>query len=73
VGLVLNNIVVAMAWFGVNLLNVGLHTYGFTEQILTNLTAFCVLELVFVAVTYPLGLRKAAASAGRSGKGPARR
>jgi ABC-type transport system involved in cytochrome c biogenesis permease subunit len=30
-GMVLCNITVALAWFGVNLLNVGLHSYGFIE------------------------------------------
>jgi hypothetical protein len=30
--LVLGNIVTAWSWFGTNLLGVGLHSYGFTEQ-----------------------------------------
>ncbi len=54
VGLVLNNIVVALAWFGVNLLNVGLHTYGFTANIAINLAIFAAIEIVFVLVMYPL-------------------
>ena len=52
VGLVLCNIVVALAWFGVNLLNVGLHNYGFTESIETNLKLFCGLELGFALLAY---------------------
>lgn len=40
-GLCFTNIIVALAWFGVNLLNVGLHSYGFTENIATNLALFC--------------------------------
>ena len=40
-GLVINNTIVALAWFGVNLLNVGLHSYGFTESIAFNLLLFC--------------------------------
>ncbi|MDD9912404.1 MAG: cytochrome c biogenesis protein CcsA [Alphaproteobacteria bacterium] len=48
VGMVLTNIVVALAWFGVNLLGVGLHSYGFTENIAHNLLLFCGLEISFV-------------------------
>jgi ABC-type transport system involved in cytochrome c biogenesis permease subunit len=43
-GLVIGNIVVALAWFGVNLLSVGLHNYGFTESIAYNLSVFCGIE-----------------------------
>lgn len=46
-GLVFTGIVVAFAWFGVNLLGVGLHSYGFTSSILNNLVGFSVVELVF--------------------------
>jgi len=44
-GMIMNNIVVALAWFGVNLLNVGLHSYGFASGIARNLVIFIVLEL----------------------------
>ena len=46
-GLVLNNIIVALAWFGVNLLNVGLHSYGFASGIAINLGLFIILEVLF--------------------------
>jgi ABC-type transport system involved in cytochrome c biogenesis permease subunit len=36
-GVSLVNIVVAIAWFGVNLLNVGLHSYGFTDNVETTI------------------------------------
>ena len=45
----LTNVVVALAWFGVNLLNVGLHSYGFTEGAALNLALFCGAELLIVA------------------------
>ena len=45
-GMVLNNIIVVLAWFGVNLLNVGLHSYGFAEGIARNIIIFIVAELV---------------------------
>ena len=44
-GLILNNIVVIMAWFGVNLLSIGLHSYGFASGIAFNITIFVILEL----------------------------
>lgn len=47
VGLGLVNITVALAWFGVNLLSVGLHNYGFDDGVATNLFIYCVFELVF--------------------------
>ena len=45
-GLIMNIIVVMMAWFGVNLLNVGLHSYGFTSGIAWNLILFTAFELI---------------------------
>jgi ABC-type transport system involved in cytochrome c biogenesis permease subunit len=45
----LTSCIVAVAWFGVNLLGVGLHSYGFTENGLTALLGFVLLELVLVA------------------------
>ncbi|MBI2336156.1 MAG: cytochrome c biogenesis protein CcsA [Deltaproteobacteria bacterium] len=57
-GMVIINIIVALAWFGVNLLNVGLHSYGFTQNIATNLALFCVGELLFGLVFYFLNKRR---------------
>ena len=51
-GLVLANITVALAWFGVNLLNVGLHNYGFTEGAAFNLLLFIVFEILFGVSLY---------------------
>ena len=39
-GMGLNNIIVALAWFGVNLLQVGLHSYGFDDGVARNLFIF---------------------------------
>ena len=39
-GMVFTNIVVALSWFGVNLLNVGLHSYGFIKGVLSGLILF---------------------------------
>ena len=46
-GLIMNNIVVVLAWFGVNLLSVGLHSYGFASGIARNLFIFIIFELSF--------------------------
>ena len=51
-GLVLANITVALAWFGVNLLSVGLHNYGFTEGAALNLLLFVIFELLFGFILY---------------------
>ncbi|MBP7251873.1 MAG: cytochrome c biogenesis protein CcsA [Alphaproteobacteria bacterium] len=50
VGMALVNIVVALAWFGVNLLSVGLHSYGFTDSAAYGLLGFCLGELVLINV-----------------------
>ena len=47
----LNNIIVALAWFGVNLLQVGLHSYGFDDGVARNLYLF-----IFIEITICLGL-----------------
>ncbi len=43
------SIVVVIAWFGVNLLNVGLHSYGFTEGITIGIVSFCLLEIIITS------------------------
>lgn len=47
-GCVFGTLVVAFAWFGVNLLGVGLHSYGFTSGIFINLMIFVGVELSFM-------------------------
>ncbi|MFT5128644.1 MAG: hypothetical protein ACI8W8_002261, partial [Rhodothermales bacterium] len=49
-GAVFGIIVVMMAWFGINLLGVGLHSYGFTSGVLKGLIIYCVIELVFLEI-----------------------
>ena len=51
-GMILNNIVVILAWFGVNLLNVGLHSYGFATGIAINISLFIAFELITGVGTY---------------------
>ena len=48
-GMVLNNIIVILAWFGVNLLSVGLHSYGFViSGIAVNMILFSLFEIVTI-------------------------
>ena len=51
-GMVLNNIVVIMAWFGVNLLSIGLHSYGFASGIAVNIIIFTLVEITTGFGTY---------------------
>jgi ABC-type transport system involved in cytochrome c biogenesis permease subunit len=47
---IVGNIITALAWFGVNLLNVGLHSYGFTDKGLMTLATFTVSQFLFMGV-----------------------
>jgi ABC-type transport system involved in cytochrome c biogenesis permease subunit len=46
------NIIVAIAWFGVNLLSVGLHSYGFIDGIAWGLGLFCAAEIVIIGALW---------------------
>ena len=58
-GCVLLMAVVIWAWFGVNLLSVGLHSYGFTSGIALNLLIYGLAEAVFLCTALPLALKTA--------------
>ncbi len=47
---VLGGIVVSWSWFGVNELNVGLHSYGFTEGRLAMLGRFCLSQMIIAGL-----------------------
>ena len=51
-GMGLNNIIVALAWFGVNLLQVGLHSYGFDDGVAKNLYIFILFEVILCTGLY---------------------
>lgn len=42
-------ILLALSWFGVNLLGVGLHSYGFISGITYGLAAFCSIDTALIA------------------------
>ncbi len=55
---VVGNIVTAWSWFGVNLLGVGLHSYGFTENGALWLIAFVASQTAVIAIAYLVPLAK---------------
>ena len=44
------NIVTAWSWFGVNMLGIGLHSYGFMDQAFWWLMAFVVSQLALIGL-----------------------
>jgi len=58
VGSSLGIIVVMWAWFGVNLLSIGLHSYGFTSGLATNLAGYFIFQIFFVVVATPIAKRR---------------
>ena len=47
---VFGNVITSLSWFGVNMLGVGLHSYGFMEQAFAALLIFIVSQLAIVAL-----------------------
>ncbi len=56
-GSVIGTIIVVLAWFGVNLLSIGLHSYGFTEGAAIKLFVYIGIELAYLAVGAALILK----------------
>ncbi len=49
---IFGNIVTSFSWFGVNMLGVGLHSYGFMEKEFIWLVGFCMSQLVILSLPY---------------------
>jgi len=47
---IVGNIVTSWSWFGVNELGIGLHSYGFTEGVLRNLSLFVASQLFLIGL-----------------------
>ncbi|OUU24463.1 MAG: hypothetical protein CBC13_03435 [Planctomycetia bacterium TMED53] len=45
-----NAMIIAFSWWGVNLLGVGLHSYGFTDGVFKLLAGFFALELIVMGI-----------------------
>jgi ABC-type transport system involved in cytochrome c biogenesis permease subunit len=70
---VFGGIIVAFSWWGVNLLGVGLHSYGFTSGVMQTLAVFYGIELVVILLGFVVWFRQrttapAAEPAARKGK-----
>lgn len=48
----LTSVIVILAWFGVNLLNVGLHSYGFSNDTALSITLFTLAEFITLLFLY---------------------
>lgn len=48
-GMAYLSVILALSWFGVNILSVGLHSYGFTDSMAISLGVFIALETAFIA------------------------
>ncbi|MDE2028626.1 MAG: cytochrome c biogenesis protein CcsA, partial [Candidatus Omnitrophica bacterium] len=58
IGCVISMMVVMWAWFGVNLLSIGLHSYGFTSGIANALIIYAAGEIAFIILTATLVIRR---------------
>ena len=59
-GSIVSIVTVVLAWFGVNLLGVGMHSYGFTSGLAFWLLVFTGGELVFITIALLLANKNAA-------------
>ncbi len=58
VGSAASIMVVMWAWFGVNLLSIGLHSYGFTSGLATNLIIYGIIQILFIVIVTPMAYKK---------------
>jgi ABC-type transport system involved in cytochrome c biogenesis permease subunit len=49
---VFGNVVTSLSWFGVNMLGVGLHSYGFMEQAFGPLIGFILVQLAIIGLAW---------------------
>jgi hypothetical protein len=47
---IFGNIVTAFSWFGVNMLGVGLHAYGFMDKAFKWLVGYMILQVVLIGL-----------------------
>lgn len=52
------SIIVVLAWFGVNLLNVGLHSYGFISGVAWGISLFCLFEILCIGLFFYLSSKR---------------
>lgn len=49
---VVGNMITALSWFGVNMLGIGLHSYGFMDKAFVWLMIFLSIQLAIIATSY---------------------
>jgi cytochrome c biogenesis factor len=49
---IFGNVITSLSWFGVNMLGVGLHSYGFMDSAFWALAGVCASQLVLIAIAY---------------------
>ena len=54
---VFGNVVTSLSWFGVNMLGIGLHSYGFMDKAFPWLIAFMITQVFMMALAALPGLR----------------
>ncbi len=47
---IFGNVITSLSWFGVNMLGVGLHSYGFMDKAFWALSGFCISQLALMAL-----------------------
>jgi ABC-type transport system involved in cytochrome c biogenesis permease subunit len=66
---IFGNVITAFSWFGVNMLGVGLHSYGFMDAAFKWLMGFNLTQLVFIALALtPLSYWKSFREGSAAGK-----
>jgi ABC-type transport system involved in cytochrome c biogenesis permease subunit len=63
---VFGNVVTSLSWFGVNMLGIGLHSYGFMEKAFWPLSTFIASQLVLVTLCLLPPLRSHASATGNA-------
>jgi hypothetical protein len=49
---IFGNVITSLSWFGVNMLGVGLHSYGFMDSAFWALAGFSGSQLVLIGLAY---------------------
>ena len=55
---VVGGVVVAFSWWGVNLLSVGLHSYGFTDGVAATLNIFYTTQVLVISTAFGSGMMR---------------
>ncbi|QQG46981.1 MAG: cytochrome c biogenesis protein CcsA [Candidatus Azosocius agrarius] len=50
IGICLLNTITIIAWFGINFLNTGLHTYGFIKNLELNIIIFIIIDILYIFI-----------------------